>query len=112
MNDKTDSPEFAVGLGSEAETANPTKAIGELIRDARNLSFKVDDLTPPEGIDPHRADARLALLEKSRRDFLDRHPGISPVSHDDAYQRAVRLMRSSAAKAFELDDAFFEEFRV
>ncbi len=74
------------------------------LRDARNLSFKVEDLTPPEGIDPHRADARLALLDNVRREFNDRHPGISPASHDDAYQRAVRLMRSAAAKAFELDD--------
>jgi len=74
------------------------------LRDARNMSFKVDDLTPPEGIDPHRADSRLALLENARRDFTERHAGISPVSHDDAYQRAIRLMRSAAAKAFELDD--------
>lgn len=73
-------------------------------RDARNLSFSVEDLTPPIGIDPHRADARLALLDTVRRDFGDHHPGISPVSHDDAYQRATRLMKSKAAKAFELDD--------
>jgi len=73
-------------------------------RDARNLSFKVEDLSPPAGIDPHRADARLALLDSLRRDFNDHHPGVSPLSHEDAYQRAVRLMRSAAAKAFELDD--------
>jgi hypothetical protein len=74
------------------------------MQDARNLSFKVEDLNPPAGIDPHRADARLALLESMRRDFTDHHPGLSPVSHGDAYSRAVRLMRSDAARAFELDE--------
>ncbi len=72
--------------------------------DARNLSFKVDDLTLPAGVDNHRADSRLALLDSFRKDFLASHPGVGPVSHHDAYQRAVRLMRSAAAKAFELED--------
>src|SRR5437667_37649 len=31
-------------------------------------------------------------------------PGPAPVSHQTAYERAVRLMRSAAAKAFDLDD--------
>ena len=51
-----------------------------------------------------RADARLGLLDSLRKDFLSSHPGVGPVSHQDAYLRAVRLMRSAAAKAFELED--------
>ena len=35
---------------------------------------------------------------------MSSHPGVGPVSHQDAYLRAVRLMRSAAAKAFELED--------
>jgi hypothetical protein len=72
--------------------------------DARNLSFKVDDLSPPAGIDTPRADARLGLLTSMGKDFLGRHPGVAPLSHQDAYHRAVRLMRSKASKAFELDE--------
>jgi hypothetical protein len=72
--------------------------------DARDLSFKVEDLNPPPGVDTPRTDARLGLLESLRKDFLDSHPGITPLSHQDAYQRAVRLMRSAAARAFELDE--------
>ena len=72
--------------------------------DARNLSFKVDDLSLPPGVDNHRADARLGLLDSFRKDFLSSHPGVGPVSHQDAYQRAVRLMRSAAAKAFDLEE--------
>ncbi len=73
-------------------------------RDARNLSFEVEDLALPAGIDPHRSDSRLALLDSMRRDFGGRHPGVSPESHDDAYRRAVRLMKSAAARAFDLDE--------
>ena len=69
-----------------------------------HLSFKVEDLDLPPGVDKPRADARLGLLGSLRQDFLSSHPGIGPVSHQDAYQRAVRLMRSAAAKAFNLDE--------
>jgi Protein of unknown function (DUF1501) len=72
--------------------------------DARKLSFKVEDLSPPAGVNNLRADARLGLLDSLRKDFLSSHPGVGPVSHQDAYMRAVRLMRSSAAKAFELEE--------
>ena len=72
--------------------------------DARKLSFKVEDLNLPAGVDNLRADARLGLLDSLRRDFLSSHPGVGPVSHQDAYLRAVRLMRSAAAKAFELEE--------
>ncbi|MFI5456911.1 MAG: DUF1501 domain-containing protein [Isosphaerales bacterium] len=72
--------------------------------DARNLSFKVEDLNLPAGVDNPRADARLGLLDSLRTDFLSSHPGVGPVSHQDAYLRAVRLMRSAAAKAFELEE--------
>jgi hypothetical protein len=72
--------------------------------DARNLSFKVEDLSLPAGLDSARADARLGLLDSMRTDFLSSHPGVGPVSHQDAYLRAVRLMHSVAAKAFDLED--------
>jgi hypothetical protein len=72
--------------------------------DARNLSFKVEDLSLPAGVDNSRADSRLGLLDGLRKDFTSRHPGVGPVSHQDAYLRAVRLMRSAAAKAFELEE--------
>jgi hypothetical protein len=72
--------------------------------DARKLSFKVADLELPSGVNNTQADARLGLLDSLRKDFLSSHPGVGPVSHQDAYLRAVRLMRSSAAKAFELEE--------
>ena len=59
---------------------------------------------PAPGVDNHRADSRLGLLDSMRKDFMSSHPGVGPVSHQDAYLRAVRLMRSAAAKAFDLED--------
>ena len=58
----------------------------------------------PPGVDTPRADARLGLLDRSGRTSSPATPGSRPVSHQDAYRRAVRLMRSAAAKAFDLDE--------
>ncbi len=37
-------------------------------------------------------------------EFLSSRPGVPSSSHQSAYRRAVKMMRSSAAKAFELDE--------
>ena len=37
-------------------------------------------------------------------DFLANRPGVPSSSHQSAYRRAVKMMRSSAAKAFDLDE--------
>jgi Protein of unknown function (DUF1501) len=92
-------PQYAPLVVGEAAVMDPNGAT-----DARNLSFKVEDLNLPPGVDTPRADARLGLLDSMRKDFLSSHPGVGPVSHKDAYLRAVRLMRSPAAKAFELEE--------
>jgi uncharacterized protein (DUF1501 family) len=51
-----------------------------------------------------QVDARINLLQEMERDFVARHPGISPQSHQTAYDRAVRLMRTSASAAFTLNE--------
>ena len=67
-------------------------------------ALKVGDLKPADGVDREQADARLGLLDDLSRDFLAGHPGAAPLSHRSAYDRAVRMMRSKAAQAFDLDD--------
>lgn len=64
--------------------------------------LKVNDLAPSHETSPARADARLALLREVQGDFLAEHPDGSASSHQSAYERAARLMRSAAAKAFDL----------
>jgi hypothetical protein len=67
-------------------------------------SLRVEDLTPPGDVNRAQLDARIGLLEEMERDFVQRHPGLSPQSHQTAYDRAVRLMRTSASAAFNLTD--------
>src|SRR5262249_24456203 len=91
-------PQYAPLVVGERAVMDPQGA-----SDARNFSFKVEDLSLPPGVETSRADARLELLSSLRQDFLATRPGTGPLSHQDAYLRAVRLMRSPAAKAFELE---------
>ena len=71
--------------------------------DARS-SLRVEDLEAPAGIGRPRADDRLQLMHTLEGDFLATRPGVAALSHHDAYARAVKMMRSSAARAFDLDE--------
>jgi Protein of unknown function (DUF1501) len=66
--------------------------------------LRVEDMAPPAGVTGAQADARIGILEQMERDFVANHPGVSPQSHQTAYGRAVRLMRTSARTAFNLDE--------
>ena len=61
----------------------------------------VDDLDHP-GVDGDQANARLDLWNTLQSGFLKRHASSSPTAQNTVYQRAVRMMRSEAAKAFDL----------
>jgi hypothetical protein len=67
-------------------------------------ALRVDDLDLPAGIGAGRSNDRLGLMESLASDFQATHPGTPSLSHQDAYARAVRMMRSSASKAFDLED--------
>ncbi len=67
-------------------------------------ALKVQDLTVPASVEKAHADTRLNLLSTMDEEFAARHPGVAPESHRSAYERAVRLMKSDAAKAFKLDE--------
>ncbi len=65
--------------------------------------LRVPDLQAPADVPPTQVNSRIGLLEEMEQDFLARHPGLSPRSHRTAYERAVRLMRTAAAAAFNLE---------
>jgi hypothetical protein len=67
-------------------------------------SLRVEDMTAPQGVSGAQMDARINLLQEMERDFVQRHPGLSAQSHQSAYDRAVRLMRTAARSAFNLDE--------
>lgn len=66
-------------------------------------ALQVANLDSPQGVEADRISSRLALLEEMGAEFRTLRPGIGAESHHDAYQRAVRLMRDSAAQAFDLN---------
>ena len=66
-------------------------------------SLSVKNLELAGGINNYRADARLALLGDLEADFARQRPGLVADSHREAYAAAVRMMRSEAVKAFQLD---------
>jgi hypothetical protein len=66
-------------------------------------ALKVQDLAPAREVAREEVSSRLDLLKALERDFISRRPELPPKSHQAAYERAVRLMKTEAAKAFELD---------
>ncbi len=67
-------------------------------------SLRVEDVTPPAAVNKKHIDARIDLLAQVQRDFLASHPDLPALSHHNAYDRAVRLMRTAAARAFRLEE--------
>jgi hypothetical protein len=67
-------------------------------------ALKVQDIDLPGGVDRAHADARIDLLDQMESDFLSDHPGVAPLSHKTAYDRAVKLMKTDANRAFNLDE--------
>ncbi len=67
-------------------------------------ALRVQDLDPPAGVDTGRAASRVQLLGEMEEDFLAGRASPAALSHRAAYRRAVTMMRSAAAKAFNLDE--------
>src|SRR5262249_41523321 len=71
--------------------------------DAGDRALRVANLEPPAGVGRERFEARLRLARQMQGEFVADHPGAVPEGHATACERAARLMRPSAAKAFDLD---------
>jgi hypothetical protein len=65
-------------------------------------ALTVEDLQPAGDVKKEQVDSRIELLQGLQSDFVAKHPGVPALSHQSAYERAVRLMRTSASKAFDL----------
>ncbi len=92
-------PKYAPLVVGETAPYNGTSAAGTVY----DQSLKVKNLDLPQGVTPRQRDARVELLSGMQGEFAARHPGVSSASNQTAYARAVRLMRSEAIKAFDLD---------
>lgn len=68
----------------------------------RDIALTVENLKAPSDVPAERFAKRLALLDAVGGEFASSQA--TPVkSHQVAYERAVRLMKSNAVKAFDLD---------
>ena len=67
-------------------------------------ALKVQDIDLPADVDPKHADARIDILKDMESEFVKSRPGVPARSHATAYDRAVRLMKTAAGKAFNLEE--------
>ena len=67
-------------------------------------SLKVEHMQRPGHVETGQAEARLEMLAEMETGFSKTRPGPIAQSHQTAYQQAVRMMRSDAVKAFELEE--------
>jgi hypothetical protein len=82
-----------------------------VVGDSRNFgpqnyeqALKVQDLQASTGVKREQMDARIELLRGLDQEFVTSRPGVATHSHQSAYERAVKLMRTAAEKAFDLED--------
>jgi uncharacterized protein (DUF1501 family) len=62
----------------------------------------VDYLLLPEGVTRAQAKARLELWDSLQKGFLTSHNAATSTAQDTVYRRAVTMMQSDAASAFDL----------
>jgi hypothetical protein len=67
-------------------------------------ALKVQDLAPFNKVPDAHISSRVELLRDLGTDFTTTHPDTPGKSHKTAVERAVRLMRTSAGRAFNLDE--------
>jgi len=72
--------------------------------DTADRVLKVPDLDRPKDVSPGQADSRYDLLRDLDGGFGTDRPNASLASHRSAYDRAVMLMQSVGAKAFDLHE--------
>jgi hypothetical protein len=77
---------------------------GFQVPNAPESGLTVQDLNLPSGINREDSESRVGLLHSLENDFISSRPGLSTQSHRAAYDRALRLMRSQAARAFNLEE--------
>jgi hypothetical protein len=66
--------------------------------------LQVQDMERPAAVTDARARARLRLLDEMEDDFGADRRGLPAEGHRSAYRQAVTLMRSTARRAFDLDE--------
>jgi hypothetical protein len=66
--------------------------------------LKVRDLTPTRPVETSHVDARIDILRDLDQDFAQQHPDTPPRSHRVANERAIKMMKTAAGRAFNLEE--------
>lgn len=95
----------AFGAGFLGPQHSPLVVGGQqpFARQLQGNVLKVKNLAPPSGISDEEVDTRLSLLANLEVDFAKTRSGVELNSHRTAYQKAVQMMRSEAANAFDVE---------
>jgi hypothetical protein len=91
-------------LGSQFAPLLVGENSGQQAQPGGSYELKVADLESPAKLASTTIDSRLGLMNSLNKRFLADHEQAAATSYQTAYERAVKLMRSDAAKAFNLDD--------
>jgi hypothetical protein len=94
-------PRFAA-LTVGASDVAPAQPVIEGERDYASL--RVDDLAFPADLHPSQAAGRLQLWNDLQAGFLKHYNDVAPRNHDTVYRRALQLMNSRSAQAFDLSE--------
>jgi len=73
-------------------------------QDGGYAELRVDDLQPASGVDSKQFENRVDLWRSLQDSFLAKHQTASPTAHNTVYERALKLMNSDSAKAFDLSE--------
>ncbi len=84
-------------------TVGATNSFQQTAQQTQNgyASLGVDDLSD-SSVNQRQKAARLKLWDTLQKGFLQSHASTSPTTHDTVYRRAIRMMNSEAAEAFDL----------
>jgi hypothetical protein len=66
--------------------------------------LKVRDLSPTRPVETSHIDARIDILRDLEKDFAQEHPDTPPRSHRVANERAIKMMKTAAGRAFNLEE--------
>ena len=103
----------AYGPGFLGPSMSPLIVASQMAGEDADVSFEVQNLKRPNAVTAMQAEKRLALLAAQEHDFLKARPDGPGNSHQQSYEKAVRMMNSTAVKAFELskeDDALRDAY--
>jgi hypothetical protein len=89
-------PKYAPLTVGATDNVQPNSSAGDY------AELRVDDLVPPAHVQSRQFAGRVQLWRTLQDNFLASHQGPAPLAHDTVYRRALKLMDSDIAAAFDL----------